>query len=912
MKQRKRPFHWTRLSLFILCLVQLFGCSSQQKLNSPILPIGMLPDDVVPKQYNVELQLDPNAKHIPGRVQIDIDVKLRTNHFYMHAKDILLQQVELIAQPEVRLLTTRPVHDSGLIRLDVDGWLEPGTYRLDIIYEAKVDEGLDGIYQVNQNDKHYLVSQMQPVSARKVIPSFDEPRFKTRFKLKIKAPKGDTVVTNAPVNNVQEQGKWSIHDFQQTEPLPTYLLAFVVGPFDVLEYDAIPATRVRPNSIPLRGITAKGRKTEIDYALKRTADLVLAMENYFGTPYPYKKLDVIAAPDFAAGAMENVGAIIYREPLILLNENSSDVIKHDFLAVHAHELAHQWFGNWVTPFWWNDLWLNESFATWLSYKIAKKVEPNYPAQMANLTLKRRAMQQDQLPSARVIRNPINDIHDISNAFDRITYDKGASIINMVESWIGEDQFKKGIQHYMNQNGGGVTTADNFIVDLTRPLKLSKRLEVNGILTDFLNQPGIPSLEIDTLCNSNRAYLRLKQDKYQALGTFNHWDANWRFPVCVQVEVSGGKRYEHCEWMQRDEQLSGLPNAECPVGIHPDPSLSGYYVWRLSKEYQDRLIKNLSQLSPEQALAVVDNQILAYKAGKLSLDELAKVFEGALNRQDAAVLPLSSVMSQLHDDWLTSSQWEALSKRLHDDWLSLYKKTGYQTKNGKGSPVESYIQSNVLETLLFDFKDEGVRQSLKPITIELVNFPGTPSWKVGKGEIPEHLYTSLLRLGVELEGSKYAQHLIHLLDKTTEAHKRNAIVSAVSRSKDGQLLRKWVDSAIKLEHVRKNERYVVFRSMFDDVQTREEAWVYLTNRLTDWKDAIGEHSGWLTRSVAAFCRPTIEQEARNLFEPHLATMIGGERNFGLALEQVAHCLSVKDYSLKQNLVEDPQGYVDLSF
>src|SRR6185312_11632019 len=236
--------------------------------------------------------------------------------------------------------------------------------------------------------------------------------------------------------------------FAPTKALPTYLVAFAVGPFDIVDGGTVPPNAWRKTPLPLRGIAAKGQGEHIRYALSLTPKIVTALENYFRIGFPFAKLDSFAVPDFSAGAMENAGAITYREQYLLMSRDAPIEQRRRGLTTQAHEIAHQWFGDLVTPKWWDDIWLNESFATWMENKIAQVVRPDQDYSEETLRSSLGVMRLDELPSARHIHNPVRTPDDIDNAFDDITYSKGGAVLSMFESFVGREEFEKGIHAYL--------------------------------------------------------------------------------------------------------------------------------------------------------------------------------------------------------------------------------------------------------------------------------------------------------------------------------------------------------------------------------------------------------------------------------------------------------------------------------
>jgi hypothetical protein len=276
--------------------------------------------------------------------------------------------------------------------------------------------------------------------------------------------------------------------FATTAPLPTYLVAIAVGPYEIATGPVIPPSRLRTAPLPVRAVTVMGKSDASRYALMETPPLVRALEDYFAAPFPYPKLDLITPPNFLAGGMENAGAITYTERGILLGPRPSVSQQRYFKLLHAHEVAHQWFGDLVTPRWWNDIWLNEAFASWIGNKISAETWPRDQFSRETTRDALDIMDHDSLSTARAIRQPIVTNDDIFNAFDGLTYDKGAAVLQMFENFLGSATFREGVRLHMRKFAHGTADTDDFIRSLA---EASKKPEVAQAIETFLNQPGLP-------------------------------------------------------------------------------------------------------------------------------------------------------------------------------------------------------------------------------------------------------------------------------------------------------------------------------------------------------------------------------------------------------------------------------------
>ena len=457
------------LSFLVLVLATLVCACDQQPTDNPAttqaeasdapaglynedgVPMGRLPRDVLPVHYRIELEVIPEKTTFTGHVEIDLDFTRAVSDFYLHGENLRVSGSRL------------QLPNGGFIPAQYEEYMETGVAHISLAdkvsgaatlvidYEADFNESLEALYRVESGGDYYAFTQFEAISARLAFPGFDEPSFKVTFDQFLVVDQAHEAIAGTPAieTKLLENGLKQIR-YATTKPLPTYLLAYAVGPLDIVTAPDLPVTNVRDRPLPLRGIAARGKGKKLGYALENTEAILTSLENYFGIPYPYAKLDILAVPDFDAGAMENAGAITYREQLLLFDESSSIKDKRNYQRVHAHELAHQWFGDLVTPYWWNDIWLNEAFATWVAYVSLDLWRPDAGFRRDLNVRMLSAMVTDSMVTARQITQPILSNHDIATAFDGITYSKGGGVINMIEGLLGRETFRKGVQSYMEE------------------------------------------------------------------------------------------------------------------------------------------------------------------------------------------------------------------------------------------------------------------------------------------------------------------------------------------------------------------------------------------------------------------------------------------------------------------------------
>jgi cytosol alanyl aminopeptidase len=356
-------------------------------------------------------------------------------------------------------------------------------------------------------------------------------------------------------------------EFGVTKPLPSYLVAFGVGPFELVD-----AGKTRRGT-PVRIVTLAHRAADAAYAARTAAKVIDLLEEYFGTPYPYEKMDMLTIPiTVGFGAMENAGLITYTETSVLFDAKASKERHLRWIAVAAHELAHQWFGDLVTMAYWDDIWLNEGFASWMGRKIVARFEPAWREDQGELNTRDSALDNDSLVSARQIRQPIVKQDDIFTAFDRITYDKGASVLNMFESYLGPETFQRGIREHLAAHAYGNATSS----DLFAAISKAAGKDVGPAFATFVEQAGTPELTASVTCDGGKASIALAQQRYVPPGAGTPSATKpWIVPVCVAYD-GGGKRAEACTLLDQPTGSIALETRSCPRWMVPNVNGRGYY------------------------------------------------------------------------------------------------------------------------------------------------------------------------------------------------------------------------------------------------------------------------------------------------------------------------------------------------
>ncbi len=578
---------------------------------APAPPAFRLPGDVVPKHYALDLTLDPGADAFHGEVAVDVDVRRATGVVWLHATELKVVEATLARGAE-----TVPIHviDGGedFVGFAVDaGSLAPGPARLTVRYRGSVDKVRSrGIYRVAEGDDWYIYTFFEPTDARRAFPCFDEPSYKVPWKLTLRAPKAFVVAANTAQTESREtpDGMRAV-TFADTPPLPSYLVAFVVGPFDVVD-----AGTAGNHGTPLRFIVPRGRAAELAWAKQSTPKLVGHLEDYMGMPYPYGKLDVAVVPRYW-GTMEHPGIVALGQPLTLIKPGEETLQrKQRYATIAVHELAHYWFGDYVTCAWWNDTWLNEALGEWMDGKMTEAFEPRWLTPLTRLTAIHAAMRKDALATTQKIRLRVDSRREIDNAFSaEITYSKGNAILSMFEAYVGAATFQRAIRRYLGDHAWGNATLDDFLAAVGAE---TGRPDVPPAMVTFLDQPGVPVVHVALDCPARGTpRLRLAQERFFADRSRTSSQV-WSIPVCARWP--GGRACTLLEKKTGELALEG--QRTCPAWVDGNADALGYYRVRHQGDLGKKLAAASKQLTVRERMALVSDLQALVSAGDVPAAE----------------------------------------------------------------------------------------------------------------------------------------------------------------------------------------------------------------------------------------------------------------------------------------------------
>jgi alanyl aminopeptidase len=886
----KGETHVCRPLLGLLALAMLFVAVAHAASEAP--PTGPLPDSAVPLSYALDLRVDPRAARFDGSVRIHLRLARGADHLWLHARELDVRTVEVVDAAGAKHAATFKLRDpSGVAEIGFGTPLAPQDLDLTIAYSAPFNRKLQGLYKVTVGSDAYVVTQMEAISARYAFPGFDEPRFKTPFDISLTVPKDAVAVANTRVQHetASADGAWKTLRYARTPPLPTYLVAFAVGPWDVVDAPPIAANAVRKQALPLRGIGPRGTGAQLQWILAQTPAIVKFFEEYTNQPYPFDKLDLLGAPDFSAGAMENAGLIVFRDVLLRIDASSAAGTSRRSFDVNAHEIAHEWFGDLVTVPWWNDIWLNEAFATWAQGKATTALKPEFVGDLDRLEGTFGAMANDSLLSARKVRQPVVAQGDIENAFDGITYRKGAAVLRMFEEWIGEDTYRKAMRDYLAQHAFGSGSSDDLIASIAAASGKGELLA--RAMRSFLDQPGIPLLRTTLTCTQHKATLAVEQSRYLPYGVLGGEALHWTVPMCVRFGY-GEHSAKQCFVVAQARQAFSVAG-DCPDWYLPNADGAGYYRFSMPAPEFAALTARAAALPPAEQMIYADAIKSAFARGEVPP---ATVLE-AMPALATSALPQIAFMLSGNLVWMREHLATDATRPLLDAYaMRLYRPRldalGYRHRPGE-SDAASRLRQRLVELLAFDVRDPVVRRQLDAQGRAALGLDGEHGVDLHRAE-PD-LRAAALKVAVQDSGAPAFDAALAALHDDHVTQERYELISALGATRDPALAAKVRELGLT-PAIAVGELTRLYAAQVEEPENRDDFDAWLRQNFDALRARYPDsYQRALPRLPATGrCSRQAADTLRQWLAPRIADVIGGQRALAQSLESVDQCAALREH------------------
>ena len=563
-----------------------------------------LPESVTPKHYALQLTPDLAAEKFTGAERIQVEIAAPVATVVLNALELTISSVRVTQAGKTSPATVTLDTGKQQATLALSAPLSAGPAQLDLEFSGALKKQLAGFYLTTTSKRKYAATQLEATDARRMFPCFDEPALKATFDLSVVVDEGDIGISNGrQVSDVAGPavGKHTV-TFATTPRMSTYLVALLVGDFECATGSA--------EGIPLRVCATPGQQALTTFALEVTKGVLGFYNRYYGIKYPFEKLDQIAIPDFAAGAMENTAAIVYGEADLLVDQASAPLNQKRAVAeTIAHEIAHQWFGDLVTMKWWDDVWLNEGFATWMEAKAIDAWKPEWRAGDEEVKTTTNALWTDSLASTRPIHASAETPAEIDQLFDGIAYQKTGSVLRMMESYIGPETFRRGVNAYLAAHAYANASAEDFAAALAA----AAQQPIDRVLMDFVRQPGLPLVSVTSTCQAQSTTVSLEQHRfsYDRERLRQPSPELWSVPVCIRA--AAGKTI--CHLLTKERDTFTMPG--CQDAVFANANAYGYYRTAYAQEAALQIARSTSIRPDERTLFLADQWALLY-GGKVDL------------------------------------------------------------------------------------------------------------------------------------------------------------------------------------------------------------------------------------------------------------------------------------------------------
>jgi len=794
--------------------------------RAPLAPsAGRLSKSVVPESYDLRLSLDPENAAFTGKVKISLKSKKPAKQLVLHALDLNITSVIIAGR---RLDPSKIVVDAKAetVTIHLDAPLK-GRTEVELEYSGKMNELMRGLYKSRgkngTKDEAWSFTHLEPTHARRVLPSFDEPSFKASFRLTLEVPEGLTPLSNMPkVSETIADGRKTAV-FQPTPKMSSYLLAVFAARLE--------ARARKVGKTTLTVWAASDQIAQAEFALDAGEKALIYLNKYFAIPYMLPKLDMVAAPDFASGAMENWGAILYRDTSLLIDPKlSSDAAKRRVAEVVSHEIVHQWFGNLVTMGWWNDLWLNEAFATWLAYKIVDATTPEWKVWDEFDQGKRSPLSIDALPGTRPVRSDAATPAEIQAQFDPMSYQKGGAILRMIEGYIGEAAFREGIRAYMKKWAYKNAEAS----DLARELELASGKPVRVMMKKWLTQGGVPAIAV----SAKRNRLTLTQARFSAFNL--KADTKWSVPVVLRYKLKGEKKTRTLSvLLDKAKKTVTLPGTGELLWVYPNANETGYYRFSLDEPLLAAALSKRNELSAGERAGLLNNLWAGVRAGNLpvaSFLESLAVFRGDASRlviEDAAAY-LKTIRQELTAN---DEERATLGAFANDFFGPMAKKLGWDKKRGESSEI-TMTRPTVLNALALLSPSSLDQNQVASRLAQYLADPGS----VDSSVAPVILMAAARRNDAAL----FAEFRSRLASPKTPEQK-SLMLRALAEFTDPSLHDIYLNMTLSAE-IRAQDAWMPYIWMLSNPATRERSWAFVKANWKALSAKLGPRGG--TRVVGA--------------------------------------------------------------
>ncbi|XP_011496000.1 PREDICTED: puromycin-sensitive aminopeptidase [Ceratosolen solmsi marchali] len=836
-----------------------------------------LPNSVIPIHYKIELQPNLITFICDGKLNVFIEVIESTDSVILNSCDIDIKSViynndidKCIKSKDIKLdAENETVTITFLQKLPVGkiGFLC-------IEFQSEINDKLKGLYRSKyiSSDgiiKYAAVTQFEATDARRCFPCWDEPALKSTFDISLTIPNDLIALSNMPIKSTLSVfSNMQTIEFETTPIMSTYLVAIVIGEFDYIEDNS-------SDGVLVRVYTPKGKQEQGRFALHVATKVLPYYKSYFDIPYPLPKIDLIAISNLSAGAMENWGLVTYRETCLLVDShNTSAVVKQWVALIVGHELAHQWFGNLVTMEWWTHLWLNEGYASFVEFLCVDLLFPEYDIWTQFVTdTYIKALELDALKNSHAIEVPVGHPAEIDEIFDDISYNKGASVIRMLHSFIGDDDFRKGMNLYLKR----YSYANAQTEDLWYALEEASKKPVHYVMSTWTKQQGFPLLKVtEKNSDSSKRILSFSQQRFLADGSVDYDNSLWVIPITVSSSENPKicLRNEIMETKTKEIEFHGILKSSW---LKINPGTIGVYRTLYSSELLEDFLPVIQDqtLPPLDRLGLLDDLFALSQAGYVSTGQVLKLMKAFKNENNytvwSSIINCLSKIGILVSHLGIHSSYKAFGRSL---LMSIHSQLGWDKKSNE-SHLDTLLRTLVLDRMISFEDDSTIKEAQRRFK----------DYVTGKSILPADLRSPVYRAVFSNGNTDTFETLLKLYREADMHEEKNRILSSLGATKDETLLSRVLEFSLS-DDVKPQDTVFVIMSVTMTYNGRVLAWQFFRDNYDKLVDRY--KSGFLlTRLVKCttehFVTENYAQDIQEFFDNHPTP--GAERNVQQSIETI---------------------------
>lgn len=827
-----------------------------------------LPTNTVPTKYSIRIRPDFETFTFEGSESIEISVSEVSTSILLNAAELNISSASVTQGDRQFSCNTELDEDNERVLLSLASEIQPGNATIEIAFSGSLNDQLSGFYRsqfITENDEtaYIATTQFEATDARKAFPCYDEPDLKAIFSIQLEAPSHYLAVSNAPEQEVTDlENGYKRVSFKDTIPMSTYLVAFIVGPLE--------ASDIRTSGdIPIRIISKPGQRHLHDFAQNVAAHALEFFTNWFSIPYPGEKLDLIAIPDFAFGAMENLGAVTFRETLLLVDpERSSRAELERIVDVICHELAHMWFGDLVTMKWWNGLWLNEAFATFMELLATDAYNPSWNRWVSFGLSKGAALAIDGLHNTRSIEFKVEKPSDAEGMFDVLTYEKGASVLRMLERYLGESTFRSGITKYLNSH----RFANAETTDLWQALEEASGEPISQTMVGWVFQGGYPLIKVNTNGStveiSQEPFVYLADASAAALGeTPSIVGSAWKVPLSIKIGNNVHK-------VLLGEETLSLPMEDENALVVANFGGWGFFRVTYDEKLLNRILANFSKLDDLEKFNLASDiwsQTLSLRTGIGTFFNFVEAIKG--EAEPSLWETVISSISLMHL-MATSDQRDEISRRCTRALLPILEEVGFESREEEKEGT-SRLRASVIAALGTIARDLETISECKSLFVKEMSV---------EADIDPDIISSVLRV-VAANGDE--AEFAFMLDRyrhPSTPQEENRYLMALTQFEQPVLVRKVLE--MTLGEIRSQNGPFVIASLLSGRKSGAETWKFLQEH---WEEILEKFpDNTISRMLSGITAlvsedsHTLEREILSFFEQH--RLPSGEKSLRQTLER----------------------------